>query len=159
MMQQNRTDNQYQPRQLSCRGVRGATTVQSNDEKEILAATRELLQTMMLYNDMKADDIASIFFTTSLDLNATYPALAARQIGLIDTALLCGHEMAVPDGLPNCIRIMIHWNTIKTQHEVVNVYLREAAVLRPDRESVPTVRPKQMDPIAAMVKVLENSVR
>ena len=76
-----------------CRGVRGAVTVKANTEEAILAATRELLQVIVKRNEMHLDDIASVYFTTTMDLNATYPALAARQIGWGDVALLFGHEM------------------------------------------------------------------
>ena len=153
-MQSTNNQNHSAP-QLACRGVRGATTVSANTAEQIVSATSELLQTIMVYNEMEAEDIASIFFTTSSDLTATFPAVGARNLGLLHTALLCGHEMQVPGGLPMCIRVMIHWNTTKTQKQVVNVYLNEAKKLRPDHE-LPTVRPKQIDPMKAMVKALEN---
>jgi chorismate mutase len=148
---------QYAPA-LACRGVRGATTVSANNAEQILSATSELLQTIMVYNEMEADDIASIYFTTSHDLTATFPAVAARQLGLLHTALLCGHEMQVPGSLEMCVRVLIHWNTTKTQKQVVNVYLNEAKRLRPDHE-LPTLRPKQIDPMSAMVKAIENGER
>ena len=155
-MKSDQTEPNYS-RPLACRGVRGAITVSANTADAMLEATRELLKTLMLYNDMKAEDIATIYFSTTSDLNATFPAVAARQIGLLDTALLCGHEMEVPGSLPLCIRVMIHWNSTKTQKEVVHVYLREAKKLRPDQKSLPDLKPKQIDPMEAMVKVLENS--
>ena len=155
-MQSKKSNDQY-PKQLACRGVRGATTVSNNDAEEILTATRELLETILLYNEMKPEAIATIYFSTTLDLNATFPAVAARQIGFNDTALLCGHEMVVPNSLPLCIRVMMHWNTTKTQKEIVNVYLRKAKKLRPDRTNLPDLKPKQIDPMEAMVKVLENN--
>ena len=139
---------------LMCRGVRGAITVGSNNEDEILEATRELLQAVMRANDMSVDDIASVYFTTTPDLNATYPAFAARQLGWYDTALLCGHEIAVPGGLAHCLRVLIHWNTTKTPKEIVHIYLREARSLRPDRKNVPPIRPRQMSQVEAAVKFL-----
>lgn len=139
---------------MMCRGVRGAITVQRNDADEILEATRELLQALVKANDMRQDDIASIYLTTTPDLNATYPAYAARQLGWYDMALLCGHEMMVPGGLERCVRVLIHWNTTRRPDEVVHVYLREARSLRPDRDNVPPVRPRQMNQIEAAVKFL-----
>lgn len=124
---------------LSCRGVRGATTARANDAEEILRATRELLYIMIRANDMQADDVASAIFTTTQDLDATYPALAARQLGWYDLALLCGHEMDVPGGLPYCIRILIHWNTTRAPGDIVHVYLHGAKDLRPDRTTLPPI--------------------
>lgn len=141
-------------RPFACRGVRGATTVSRNDPEEILEATRELLHTVMRVNDMEIEDIASIYFTTTVDLNAVYPAVAARQLGMFDTALICGHEMQVPGSLPLCIRVLIHWNTTRTQKEVGHVYLREAKSLRPDRKSLPPIQPEQVSPVVAAVKML-----
>lgn len=139
---------------MVCRGVRGAITVSSNNEDEILEATRELLQALVQANGMQVDDIASAYFTTTADLNATYPAFAARQLGWMDAALMCGHEMNVPGGLPRCIRVLIHWNTTRTAQEIVHIYLREARSLRPDRTSVPSVRPRQISAVEAAVKFL-----
>ncbi len=115
-----------------CRGIRGATTAQANTREAILEATRELLLRMIEANAIDAADVASAFFTTSPDLNAEFPALVARELGWIDTALLCGHEMAVPGSLQQCIRILIHWNTSRRADEIVHVYLRDAVSLRPD---------------------------
>ncbi len=137
-----------------CRGVRGATTVAANDPEAILAATRELLYTMVQVNDIEATAVASAYFTTTLDLTAIYPAVAARQLGWFDVPLLCGHEMDVPNGLPLCVRILLHWNTPKTQGEIIHVYLRDAKSLRPDRGNVPPVRPRQISQVEAAVKFL-----
>ena len=118
---------------MAVRGLRGATVASANTPEAIYAATRELLEALIAANTMDPLDIASVFFTTTPDLTATYPALAARQLGWTDIALLCGHEMAVPGGLPLCIRVLIHWNTERRPHELRHVYLREAVRLRPDR--------------------------
>lgn len=126
-------------KQLMCRGVRGATTVEANDHGAILAATRELFYIMIRANNINQEDVASAIFTTTEDLNATYPALAARQLGWYDAALLCGHEMNVPDGLGKCIRILIHWNTSRPASDVVHVYLHGAKSLRPDRDELPPI--------------------
>jgi chorismate mutase len=142
---------------LMCRGVRGAITVPFNSEDAILSATRELLETILVANDLTPDDIASIYFTTTADLDATYPALAARQLGWFDMALLCGHEMAVPGGLARVVRVLIHWNTTKTAKEIVHVYLREAKNLRPDRDSLPPVRPIQPNNLEAACRILANA--
>ena len=115
------------------RGIRGATTVEANRPEAILEATAELLAEMVRVNHLRVDDVASAFFTTTPDLNAEFPAVAARRLGWHDIALLCGHEMDVPGSLPSCLRILLHVNTEKKQHELVHVYLRGATVLRPDR--------------------------
>jgi chorismate mutase len=117
---------------MACRGIRGATTAEANTRDAILDATRELLAEMVRLNMIQLVDIASVFFTTSSDLNAEYPAVAARQSGWSSVAMLCGHEMAVPDGLPRCIRVLIHWNTDKGADEIRHVYLRDTVRLRPD---------------------------
>ena len=97
-----------------------------------MEATRELLHAIIASNDVQAEDIASAWFTTTTDLTAEFPAVAARELGWIDTALMCGHEMNVPGSLPRCIRVLIHWNTPRRADEIVHVYLREARSLRPE---------------------------
>jgi chorismate mutase len=121
---------------IVCRGVRGATTVEENSREAILAATCELLTLMIEANGIQPDDVASTIFTTTPDLNAEFPAFAARQLGWHDVALLCGHEMAVPGALPRCIRILIHWNTEWRADEIVHVYIKGAEDLRPDRANL-----------------------
>jgi len=116
-----------------CRGLRGATTVPLNDRTLILERTQELLLKIVEANDLAAEDIGSIFFTTTADLTAEYPALAARQLGWMDSALLCAHEMSVPGGLDHCIRVLIHWNTKKPASALNHVYIRGAEKLRPER--------------------------
>jgi chorismate mutase len=114
------------------------------------------LETIVRLNDMQPDDVASVYFTTTADLNTTYPALAARQMGWFHVPLLCGHEMNVPDGLPLCLRVLIHWNTNRRPQEIVHVYLREARSLRPDRQDLPPIRPIQMPEMEAAARVLEG---
>lgn len=128
-----------------CRGVRGATTAAENTAEAILEATREMLYLIVRANDMNSEDVASAVFTTTIDLNATYPALAARQLGWYDAALMCGHEMQVPGGLPRCIRVLIHWNTARSARDIVHVYLREAKHLRPDRRSLPEISTEELE--------------
>lgn len=118
---------------MMVRGIRGATTAESNTREAILAATDELLRLMIDANELCADDVASVIFTTTSDLTADYPALAARALGWHDVALMCAHEMAVPHGLPMCIRILMHWNTSVPAADVQHVYIKGAARLRPDR--------------------------
>jgi chorismate mutase len=118
---------------MSMRGIRGAITVKADTSNEILAATRELLQAVLQANpELKPQDICSIFFTMTPDLHAVHPALAARQMGWVEVPLLCAQEIPVPDSVPRCIRVLVHWNTDKPQNEVCHVYLGEASVLRPD---------------------------
>ena len=124
---------------MACRGVRGATTIEKNEREEILVATRQLLALLIRRNGIEAEDVASATFTTTADIDAEFPALAARQLGWLDVPLLCGHEMCVPGSLPLCIRVMIHWNTEKKQEEVHHVYVREAQSLRPDLSELPPV--------------------
>ncbi|GEM_PF-120963 len=118
---------------LVCRGVRGATTVDSNDREAILEATRDLLRRLVLANGIRPEDVASVIFSTTPDLNAEFPAVAARQLGWHDVALFCTHEMNVPGALRRCIRVLIHWNTERAQDEIHHVYIRGARHLRPDR--------------------------
>jgi chorismate mutase len=134
---------------IYCRGIRGATTAEANTRTAILEATRELLMHLIAANDLCADDIASVIFTTSPDLNAEFPAVAARQLGWVDTALLCTHEMAVPGSLERCIRVLIHWNTTRRADEIVHVYLREARALRPERAGQ---APQLADPFEVRVE-------
>lgn len=115
-----------------CRGVRGATTAEVNTAEAILDATRELLHELIVINEIDEEDVASVIFTTTPDLNATYPAKAARDLGWRRTALMGMQEIACPDGIPMCIRVLIHWNTTKTLDEIQHVYTKGAMVLRPD---------------------------
>jgi chorismate mutase len=128
-----------------CRGVRGAITVTENTPDAILDATRELLYLIIRANKIALDDVASAIFTTTTDLNATYPALAARQLGWYDAALLCGHEMDVPGSLKKCIRVLIHWNTTRSANEIIHVYLRGAKNLRPDRNELPPISDEEIE--------------
>ena len=118
---------------MYCRGVRGATTIEANTRDAILEATRDLLQQLIAANDLHPDAIASVIFSTTPDINAEYPAVAARELGWLDTALFCTHEMNVPGSLQRCVRVLIHWNTPRSAREIVHVYIRGAAQLRPDR--------------------------
>ncbi|MCX8126369.1 MAG: chorismate mutase [Dehalococcoidia bacterium] len=122
-------------KQLPCRGVRGATVAPANTREAILNSTKELLNEIVRANGVEIDDIAGVFFTTTSDLNAEFPALAARELGWTETAMLCGHEMNVPGSLPRVIRVMVLWNTAKSPSQIVHVYLHEAQSLRPERRN------------------------
>lgn len=128
---------------MSVRGIRGATTVEVNEPESILEATAELLTELMQANGLQVDDVASAFFTTTRDLNAEFPAVAARRMGWRDAALLCGHEMDVPGSLPMCLRILLHVNTDQEPRKLVHVYLRGATILRTDRNSEQQETPEE----------------
>jgi chorismate mutase len=116
-----------------CRGVRGATTAAANTREAILSATGDLLKQIVAANDMKPEDIASVFLTMTRDLNAEWPALAARQMGWTDVPLLGAQEIDKPGALPQTIRVLIHWNTTRPQNEIRHLYVNGAEVLRPDQ--------------------------
>ena len=116
---------------MYCRGIRGATTVEHNDREEILAATTELLQLLIRGNDLRPEDIASAIFTVTADLDAEFPALAARSLGWTEVALICTREIPVPGSLEKCIRILLHVNTTRSAAEIQHVYIRGAVNLRP----------------------------
>jgi chorismate mutase len=121
---------------MPVRGIRGATSVAEDVPEQILAATRELLEELLKSNGFtEFDEIVSAIFTTTPDLTATFPAEAARAIGMRLVPLLCASEIAVPGSLPQCVRVLLHVNTDKPQCEMVHVYLREAKRLRPDVRS------------------------
>jgi chorismate mutase len=119
--------------------VRGATTVDANTSEEILKETRRLLALMIRLNGIEPEDVASAVFSVTADLNAEFPALAARQLGWMDVPLLCTREIDVPGSLPGCIRILIQWNTDKPQDAITHVYVKEAVELRPDLSKLPPV--------------------
>ena len=122
---------------MPCRGVRGATTADSNTRDDVLAAAHQLLALMIRQNDIRPEDVASAIFSTTRDLNSEFPALAARQLGWLDVPLLCCHEMNVPGALEQCVRILVHWNTEKDQHAIKHAYIKGAERLRPDLANVP----------------------
>lgn len=118
------------------RGIRGAITVGRDEPDEVLAATRELLREMLRVNEVRDfDEIAAIFFTTTPDLVSTYPAEAARDLGMDMVPLICNQEIPVAGRLPRVVRVMMQVNTTRTQREMRHVYLRDAVQLRPDLTS------------------------
>jgi chorismate mutase len=124
---------------MHCRGVRGATTISADTRDEVLAATRQLLALMIRLNDIRPEDVGSAIFSTTEDVNAEFPALAARQLGWNDVPLLCTHELNVPGSLPLCIRVLVMWNTPRSQADIRHVYIKGAVRLRPDLSQLPPV--------------------
>lgn len=117
---------------MPCRAIRGATTVEENTAEAILSATKELLEHIIAANGIEAKEVASAFFTVTPDLTAAFPARAAREFGWGEIALLDALAPDVPGAPKKCVRILVHWNTDKTQEELVHVYLKGAKFLRPD---------------------------
>ncbi len=117
---------------METRGIRGATTVSRNDREEILAATHELLLSLQTANGFAKERLAAAWFTVTPDLDAAFPAAAARDLGWDQVPLLDAQEIPVPGALPRCIRVLLLWNTDVPQSSVQHVYLRQAAALRPD---------------------------
>jgi chorismate mutase len=122
---------------MRVRGVRGATTATANTRVAICSATQELLRQLIAVNEISTEEIASAFFTVTGDLDAGYPALAAREMGWVFVPLLCALEIPVPGGLARCVRVLLHVNTEKTQEQIRHVYLREAVALRPAFAALP----------------------
>ena len=115
------------------RGIRGATTVDADEAGQVLSATGELLEAILSVNQLEDfDEVVSAIFTTTSDLSSTFPAEAAREVGMHLVPLLCASEIPVPGSMPRCIRVLLHVNTTKPQSEIVHVYLRDAQRLRPD---------------------------
>ncbi len=121
---------------MSVRGIRGATTATANTAEAIIDATEELLTELVRLNDLDPQEIAFAYFTTTPDLNAEYPALAARRLGWFDVPLLCGHDMNVPQpnprAVPMCIRILLLYNTPRPQSTMRFTYLRGAEAIKAD---------------------------
>jgi chorismate mutase len=114
------------------RGIRGAISVSKNSKDEIISSTKTLLRKMAVLNKIKVEDIASVIFSVTKDLNAEFPAIAARRLGWSGTPLLCTYEVDVPGSLSGCIRVLMHVNSGKPQSSMKSVYLNDAKKLRPD---------------------------
>ncbi|MCX7677844.1 MAG: chorismate mutase [Spirochaetes bacterium] len=117
---------------MALRGIRGATTVDANTKEQIISRTIELLEELTKRNGVKVEDIASAIFSVTEDLNAEFPAVAARKLGWLYTPLFCTREIPVPGSLGRCIRVLLHVNTDKKQEEMLHLYLHDAIQLRPD---------------------------
>ncbi|MCH5372948.1 MAG: chorismate mutase [Planctomycetes bacterium] len=124
---------------MQCRGVRGATTADGNTREDILTAATQLLALMIRLNGIQPEDVASAIFTVTRDLDAEFPALAARQLGWSDVPLLCSYEIDVPGSLSRCIRILVNWNTEKPQKQIIHAYIKQAKRLRPDLCILPPI--------------------
>ena len=120
---------------MSVRGIRGAITVKKNGRDEIVAATMSLLEKIVSVNKIRVDDIASVTFSVTKDLNAEFPAAAARRLGWLYLPLLCTYEIDVPKSLKKCIRVLLLVNTDKEQKQMKHIYLKDARKLRPDLDS------------------------
>ena len=121
---------------MSVRGIRGATTASANSNEAITAATTELLTELVRLNELQIQEICFAYFTTTPDLDAEFPAYAARKLGWVSVPLLCGNDMVVPGpnprSVPMCIRILLLYNTEKAQSEMRSAYLRGAQAIRAD---------------------------
>ncbi len=117
---------------MKVRGIRGANPVKSNTREAIYESTCELIKAIIAENDVDPAEIASIFLTSTPDIDADFPAYAVRELGLTSIPLLCAREIDVPGAMPSLIRILIHFNTDKSQGQIKHVYLGDAAKLRPD---------------------------
>ena len=117
---------------IVCRGIRGATTAAANTAEDILEATQELVTVLIALNDLDTDDIVSAIFTTTPDLTAMFPALAARTFGWTEVPMMCAHEMNVPGSLEQAVRVLVQVNTRKSTSEIRHVYLKGAKQLRPE---------------------------
>jgi len=121
---------------MAVRGIRGATSVAGDVPEQVLRATGELLEEVLRANEIEDfEEIVSAIFTTTADLTSTFPAEAARKLGMNHVPLLCACEIPVPGAMPLCIRVLLHVNTVKRQDEIVHVYLHDAKQLRPDVSS------------------------
>jgi chorismate mutase len=117
---------------MAVRAIRGATQVDADDRDEVLAATRELVSTVIERNGLDGEQLISILFTATPDLTSEFPALAARELGLGDVPLMCATEIGVPHALPRVLRLMAHVETDRPRSEIAHVYLRGATALRRD---------------------------
>jgi chorismate mutase len=118
---------------MAVRGIRGATTISNDNQETVMNATTELLDAILRANpELEIKEIGSAIFTVTEDIRSAFPAQAARHLGWEKVPLICTREIPVPGSLPLCIRVLIHWNTAKTQEEIQHVYLHKAQSLRPD---------------------------
>jgi chorismate mutase len=118
--------------EMTLRAARGAIQVDKDTAKDVLAATEQLLSTMLERNQVVGDDIVSAFFTATQDLRSVFPAEAARRLGLGRVPLLCAQEIPVAGSMPRVVRILMHFHTVRDQAEIVHVYLAGAESLRDD---------------------------
>jgi chorismate mutase len=123
---------------MHVRGIRGATTAETNTREAIIGATKEMLAEIVRANGIDPSEIAAVFFAATRDLNAAYPSEAARQLGWNTVPLLAFADLDVPGSVSKCLRVLLLWNTMRRQEEIVHIYLRGAVGLRPDLSTGPT---------------------
>lgn len=116
-----------------------------------------MLALLIRRNEMIVTDIASAVFTVTKDLDAEFPALAARQLGWLEVPLLCGYEIDVPNSLPMCVRVLVHWNTDRRQDQVQHVYIHDAVRLRPDLSKLPPVDWQELEDWISQQKIVQAS--
>ena len=122
-----------EPKSTTTRGVRGAITLDTNTREEIMDATEELLLAMTSANDINSEDLGAVYFTATSDLNANFPAAAARErLDWRFVPLINSVEIDVPGSMPRCIRVLMFWNTTKSQTDITHIYLKDAVKLRAD---------------------------
>jgi chorismate mutase len=131
---------------VTLRAVRGATQVSVDEREVVLAASRELVERVLTGNALKPADVVSIVFTATRDLVSVAPALAARQLGLHEAALICAQEMWVEGSMPRVVRLLAHVETDRAQADVANVYLNGTEVLRTDVPAIPDVPAREPAP-------------
>jgi chorismate mutase len=124
--------------EVAVRAVRGATRVDVDEREHVLTATRDLIASLLEHNQLTTADVVSIVFTATRDLSSVAPAMAARQLGLHEAALICAQEMWVEGSMPRVIRLLAHVDTERPRDELVNVYLRGTEVLRGEVPPIPT---------------------
>jgi chorismate mutase len=122
----------------SVRAFRGATQLSADSKAEMKEAVVELLEQVLAANSLKNDDLISILFTATPDIQSDFPAAAVRELGLTDLPLICAQELDVKGALPRTIRLLIHANSPLSRGEIMHKYLRGAAVLRPDLAQKPS---------------------
>lgn len=118
---------------MTIRGLRGATTIERDDEQNVLSATEALVREMAQANNVLPEDIISVLISTTSDIQSTFPAKAVRTIeGWKYVPVMCTHEMNVPGAMPLCIRILLHANCTIPQKNIIHIYQNDAVKLRPD---------------------------
>lgn len=112
--------------------IRGATTITADSPEEVISATTELLQSIIIENKLQLEKITAVFFTCTRDITSAYPAKAARDLGITQAALMCLQEMYVENSLDRCIRICVFYNEETISDMIKHIYLNNAVTLRPD---------------------------
>ena len=136
---------------IVCRGVRGATTADANTSEAILSAAAALLERMVTANGIEKEDVAAAFFTMSPDLNADFPAYVARQMGWTEVPLLGAQEVDKPGTVEKAIRVLVLWNTARTQDEIIHIYMKGMETLRPDLAA-------RMAEVGSMIIVTQSGI-